>query len=371
MSLGKILVVEDDPDLREALEDTLSLNGFEVLAVEDGDVALQALDDSIALVFSDIRMDVMDGVTLLKRIRGLKPFMPVVLMTAYGTIDQAVAAMKIGAVDYITKPFDAQTLVDKAKQFLYVSTASTDDFVVVNEKMQSLKRMAAKVAKSDASVMIHGESGTGKEVLARYIHAISDRAERAFIALNCAAIPENMLEAMLFGYEKGAFTGAVKTTPGKFELAHGGTIFLDEIGEMDIGLQAKLLRVIQEKEVERIGSNKPFKVDVRVLSASNINMKQAIEAGRFREDLYYRLNVFPLSLPPLRDRLDDISHLADYLLKRHTAAKPHTPKLSDGALAKLQQHTWPGNIRELDNVIQRALVLGDGQEITPDTIYLD
>ena len=371
MSDGKILVVEDDQDLREALVDILSLNDFSIEAVDNGETALQVLDDSIQLVFSDIRMDGMDGVALLKRIRAMKPYMPVILMTAYGTIDQAVAAMKMGAVDYVAKPFDAQTLVEKARKYLYVDASSEDDFIAVSEPMKKLKQMAARVAQSKASVMIHGESGTGKEVLARYIHRHSDRAEKPFIAINCAAIPENMLEAILFGYEKGAFTGAVKSTPGKFELAHGGSIFLDEIGEMDVALQAKLLRVLQEKEVERIGSHKTFSLDVRVISASNVDMEKAIAEGKFREDLYYRLNVFPMTLPPLRERPEDIPALAEFLLKRHQIDSVHRAQLTPQAIKKLQAHSWRGNIRELDNVIQRAVVLSAGGDIDEDLILLD
>ena len=373
MSLAKILVVEDDSALREAIVDTLQLGDFEVISVDNGLSALAVLgeDDDISLVFSDIRMDGMDGYALLKRVRAMKPYLPVVLMTAYGTIEQAVASMKDGAVDYLVKPFEASVLLEKAQRYLNTDASSGDDFVAVDAMTQKLKRMAQKVAVSDASVLITGESGTGKEVLARYIHQQSLRAQGPFIAINCAAIPESMLEATLFGYEKGAFTGAVKSMPGKFEQAQKGTLFLDEIGEMSADLQAKLLRVLQEKEVERLGGDRMISLDVRVLSATNIDFEQAIAGHKFREDLYYRLNVFPLHLPPLRDRPDDIVPIATRLIGRHCGSKKVMPQLSDAATGLLVGYGWPGNIRELDNVIQRAMVLSHGEWITADDILLD
>lgn len=372
MSLGRILVVEDDSALREAIVDTLQLGDFEVLSVDNGLSALAVLgDEEISLVFSDIRMDGMDGYALLQRLRALKPHLPVVLMTAYGTIEQAVSAMKDGAVDYIVKPFEASLLLEKAQRYLNVDASSEDDFVAVDAQTQKIKRLAQKVAASDASVMITGESGTGKEVLARYLHQQSGRAQGPFIAINCAAIPETMLEATLFGYEKGSFTGAVKSMPGKFEQAQKGTLFLDEIGEMNIELQSKLLRVLQEREVERLGSDKPIALDVRVLSATNINFEQAIKAHKFREDLYYRLNVFPLHLAPLRERPLDIIPIAERLIARHYAGIQLVPSLTDEAKARLMGYAWQGNIRELDNVVQRAMVLQAGDWITADDILLD
>ncbi|HHS99670.1 MAG TPA: sigma-54-dependent Fis family transcriptional regulator [Thiomicrospira sp.] len=371
MSIAKILVVEDDCELREALVATLTLNGFEVLSVSSAEDALAVLDDEIGMVFSDIRMDGLDGYTLMTRIRAAKPYLPIVLMTAYGTIEQAVDAMKAGAVDYIVKPFEASVLVDKARIYFNRDASSEDDFIVADPATQQLKSMAKKVAESEASVLISGESGTGKEVLARYIHMQSSRSKQPFVAINCAAIPESMLEAMLFGYEKGAFTGAAKAMPGKFEQAQGGTIFLDEIGEMKIDLQAKILRVLQEKEVERIGSTKNIALDVRVLSASNIDMKKAIAAGDFRDDLFYRLNVFPMHLPPLRERPRDIAAIAERLIQRHCADARVQPMISAPALKRLIQYVWPGNIRELDNVIQRALVMMSGDTIHEQNIMLD
>ncbi|BBN59895.1 sigma-54-dependent transcriptional regulator [Hydrogenovibrio marinus] len=372
MTIAKILIVEDDSKLQEALVDTLELNKFEVVAVSSAQDALVALDDEIAMVFSDIRMDgSMDGYELMKRIRAIKPYLPIVLMTAYGTVEQAVEAMKAGAVDYILKPFEADILVEKAKAYFYRDASSTEDFVTADPAMIQLKAMAQKVADSEASVMISGESGTGKEVLARFIHNNSKRKDQPFIAINCAAIPENMLEATLFGYEKGSFTGALKSMPGKFEQAQGGTIFLDEIGEMKADLQAKLLRVLQEREVERIGGLKSVDLDVRVLSATNVDMKKAIMNGDFREDLFYRLNVFPIKLPSLKERPKDIAAIAERLLQRHCGNSRVEPMMSAPAMKALLQYPWPGNIRELDNVIQRALVVMSGNTIHENDILLD
>jgi two-component system response regulator FlrC len=373
VSLARILVVEDDTDLREAIVDTLALGDFEVISVDNGLSALAVLgeDEQISLVFSDIRMDGMDGYTLLKRLRALKPHLPVVLMTAYGTIEQAVSAMKDGAVDYIVKPFEANILLEKAQRYLNADASSGDDFVAADPMTQKLKQIAKKLAQSDASVLITGESGSGKEVLARYIHQQSPRAQGPFIAINCAAIPESMLEATLFGYEKGAFTGAVKSMPGKFEQAQKGTLFLDEVGEMNFDVQSKLLRVLQEREVERLGGEKTIALDVRVLSATNIQFEQAIKDHKFREDLFYRLNVFPMHLPPLRERSQDIVPIALRLIARHCGGKKVLPSLATEAQARLVAYNWPGNIRELDNVVQRALVLSSGDTITADDILID
>jgi len=372
VSLAKILVVEDDASLREAIVDTLELGKFDVVAADNGLSALAVLseDEDISLVFSDIRMDGMDGYTLLKRLRALKPHLPVVLMTAYGTIEQAVSAMKDGAVDYIVKPFEANLLLEKAQRYLNADASSDDDFVAIDPMTQKIKRMAQKVSASDASVLITGESGTGKEVLARFIHQQSPRAKGPFIAINCAAIPEAMLEATLFGYEKGASSGAVKSMPGKFEQAQQGTLFLDEIGEMSADLQSKLLRVLQEREVERLGGDKLIALDVRVLSATNIDFEQAIKSHKFREDLYYRLNVFPVHLPPLRDRIQDVIPIAERLIARHCDGRRAVPVLENSAQKMLEAYHWPGNIRELGNVIQRALVLSD-QDISAEHILID
>ncbi|ARG97937.1 sigma-54-dependent transcriptional regulator [Legionella micdadei] len=358
--MSDVLIVEDDPVLREALAETMNLAGHSYLAAKDGKEALAMLErHSPAIVLSDIRMDKMDGQQLLAEIQRRNPGVPVILMTAHGSVEDAVAAMRHGAVDYLQKPFSAHALTEKINR--YIKPALTDDDsqpVAQDPKSQALLSMALKVAQSDVGVMISGESGTGKEVLAHFIHDHSPRKNHPFIAINCAAIPEQMLEATLFGYEKGAFTGAYKSTPGKFEQAQGGTLLLDEVSEMSLALQAKLLRVLQEKEVERIGANKLINLDVRVLATSNRKLLEEVKAGRFREDLYYRLNVFPLHWLPLRERVCDIIPLANYLIRRHCQNHyPLIPALSEEAKLALLEYSWPGNARELDNVVQRALVL--------------
>jgi two-component system response regulator FlrC len=292
-------------------------------------------------------------------------------MSAYGTIERAVEAMKDGAVNYIVKPFEAEVLTEMAGRYLNHDASSDRDFVAKDPITCELKALAKRVAESEATVMISGESGTGKEVLARYIHKSSTRSEKPFVAINCAAIPENMLEAMLFGYEKGAFTGAYKASPGKFEQANEGTLLLDEISEMDLGLQSKLLRVLQEREVERLGGHKMIQLNVRVLCTTNRKMVDEVKQGNFREDLYYRLNVFPLLLPALRDRRQDILPIAGYMLERHCSGRRTVPSITAAAKDKLQSHRWPGNIRELDNVIQRALILMTSDVVNAQDVSLE
>ncbi len=372
MNRSSVLIVEDEPTLREALSDTLDLAGIPVAVASDGREALDVLSrEEIAMVVSDVQMKPMDGHALLEQIRSHRPDIPVLLMTAYGSIQKAVAAMQNGAVDYLVKPFDAEVLVEMVSRYMKRELA-TDEMVAEDEKSRHVAALAMRVAATDATVMISGESGAGKEVIARYIHVHSPRAEKAFVAINCAAIPDNMLEATLFGYEKGAFTGAYQACPGKFEQAQGGTILLDEISEMDLGLQAKLLRVLQEREVERLGGRKVIELDVRVLATSNRDMREEVRAGRFREDLFYRLNVFPLHLPPLRERPADILPLARRLLARGAArcGRP-APDLSAAAQERLLGHSWPGNVRELDNVLQRALILQAGDEIGAEDIQFE
>ncbi len=367
-----ILVVEDDESLSEALDDTLQLAGYQVRTAENGLQALRELEnETVDLIISDINMPKMDGHSLLKKVHAQFPDIPMILMTAYGTIQQAVDAMRDGAVDYMVKPFEAEVLVNMVGQ--YIGTAGMDeDMIVVDEASQELARIALKVADSDATIMITGESGVGKEVLAQFVHRHSSRCDKPFIAINCAAIPENMLEATLFGYEKGAFTGAYKACPGKFEQAQGGTLLLDEISEMDLGLQAKLLRVLQEREVERLGSTELIKLDVRVLATSNRDMQTVVAGNKFREDLFYRLNVFPLNLLPLRDRRADIVPLAQRLLEKHARRSSQIiPELLDEFCASLEQYSWPGNIRELDNVIQRALILHVDGVITIKDLHFE
>lgn len=367
-----ILVVDDDPDLREALCDTLELARFGVLEACSGEEALTLLarQPEVALVVSDVNMGGMDGHQLLREIKRLYPQIPVVLNTAYGTINRSVEAMRDGAVDYLVKPFVPSVLVETVNR--YVSSVPVSADIIANDPAsQQLLQLARRVAESDSTVLIMGESGTGKEVLARYIHTHSPRAEQAFVAINCAAIPENMLEAMLFGHEKGAYTGAVSSAPGKFEQANGGTILLDEISEMDLGLQAKLLRVLQEREVERLGGRKTIPLDVRVIATSNRDMRRQVAEGKFREDLYFRLSVLPLQWAPLRDRPADILPLATTLLQRH-ARKQHRKgvTLTDSATRALLSYSWPGNVRELDNVMQRALILQPGSRILSEDLGL-
>ena len=372
MKGSTILVVEDDQALAEALQDTLDTAGYNVIMAEHGRMALTELEsNSINLIVSDINMPKMSGDVLLKRVKILYPDIPVVLMTAYGTIEQAVDAMRDGAVDYMVKPFEAEVLISMVSRYVGDSAADTD-MITVDRASSELAAIAKRVADSDATIMITGESGTGKEVLARFIHKNSSRSEQPFIAINCAAIPENMLEATLFGYEKGAYTGAYKASPGKFELAQGGTILLDEISEMDVGLQAKLLRVLQEKEVERLGGSKVIDLDVRVLATSNRDMHEVVADGKFREDLYYRLNVFPLHLLPLCDRPDDIIPLTKKLLEKHAlSARRAIPILAEEATQKLVEYMWPGNVRELDNVVQRSLILQSGDFISESDIHFE
>ncbi len=368
-----IMVVEDDNDLSEALCDTLKLAGYDVTSAQDGEDALMLLQKKVVdLIVSDVHMKRMDGHTLLNEIQKEYPQLPVMLMTAYGTIQKAVEAMQMGAIDYLVKPFEAEVLVNMVSQYLDTTKHADDDMIVESTCMKQLALTAQKIAKGNVPILITGESGTGKEVLARFIHSQSDRSDAPFVAINCAAIPENMLEATLFGYEKGAFTGAYKACPGKFEQAQGGTFLLDEISEMDLALQAKLLRVLQEHEVERLGGTKTISLDVRILSTSNRNMQEEVNLGRFREDLFYRLNVFPLKIPNLVNRVEDILPICNKLIKKHSMVLGNVnPILSEEAKKKIFDHKWPGNIRELENVIQRALLMCSGNKITVDDILIE
>lgn len=371
---AKILLVEDDHSLREALGITLQLGGYEYRAVDCADAALVALSEELfGLVISDVNMPGMDGHELLGLIRQRYPHIPVLLMTAFGAVARAVDAMRQGAVDYLVKPFEPGTLLELLARHVNgsVDTAESEGPVACELSSQQLLSLAARVAQSDSTVLISGESGTGKEVLARYIHQQSSRMDKPFIAINCAAIPDNMLEATLFGHEKGAFTGAIASQPGKFEQADGGTLLLDEISEMPLGLQAKLLRVLQEREVERVGGRRPIVLDIRVLATTNRDLTGEVAAGRFREDLFYRLSVFPLAWPPLRQRPADILPLAERLLASHARKMRQVPaRLSAEAQRCLVQYGWPGNVRELDNAIQRALILQQGGLIQPGDLCL-
>ncbi|PKO59133.1 MAG: sigma-54-dependent Fis family transcriptional regulator [Betaproteobacteria bacterium HGW-Betaproteobacteria-19] len=365
-----ILVVEDDAALRDAVCFTLEMAGHGVTGVDGGPSALAELErQSFNLVVSDLRMQPMDGLQLLGEIRARLPQLPVLLMTAYGDVDKAVAAMRGGACDFLMKPFETDVLLENVRRYAAVQPGA-DDTIAEDPHTRNLLALAARVAETDATVLLTGESGTGKEVFARYIHHHSPRRKGAFIAINCAAIPENLLEATLFGYEKGAFTGAQSAQPGKFEQAQDGTILLDEISEMPLGLQAKMLRVLQEREVERVGGKKPIALDIRVLATSNRDMLKEIAAGRFREDLYYRLNVFPLGIPALRERPGDIVPLAHHFLGRHAQRAGRQVRFSPEAEALLQRYGWPGNVRELENTAHRALILSGGDTVSAETIRL-
>ncbi len=369
-----VLIVEDDDDLREALKETLTMAGYIPETAISGEDALNVLQEkSIDMVISDVQMAKMDGVRLLKRIKAAQTNLPVILMTAFGTIKQAVDVMQTGAVDYLVKPFQPEVLISKVSQFLPTVLTETDTgFVAEDSKTKEVMEIAKRVANSDATLLITGESGTGKEVLAQYIHQQSNRSNEAFVAINCAAIPENMLEAILFGYQKGAYTGAYKACPGKFEQAQNGTLLLDEISEMSLPLQAKLLRVLQEKEVERLGDQNPIALNVRVIATSNRNMRKEVTASRFREDLYYRLNVFPINMPALRERKGDIVPVAKYLLARAASENNVScPEISTEVCSTLQTYSWPGNVRELDNVMQRALILQVSGVISENEIQFE
>jgi two-component system, response regulator FlrC len=358
-----VLVVEDDAALREALLDTLRAAGLAALSAADAAAALQLLSsEDIGLVISDVHMPGANGYELLSSIKRMRPYLPVVLMTAYGTVSQAVAAMRDGATDYIVKPFDAQALIDMARRQL-AARVTPNELIAVDPESKRLVGLARKIAENDATVLITGESGTGKEVYARFIRDNSPRADKPFVAINCAAIPENMLEASLFGHEKGAFTGALAAHAGKFEQAQGGTLLLDEISEMDLGLQAKILRVLQEREVERLGSTRTIALDVRVIATSNRDLPEEVRAARFRADLFYRLNVMSLRLPALRERRGDILPLARRAMQACARPGQAALSLSLDAERKLLSHDWPGNARELNNIVQRAAWLAAGGSI--------
>ena len=371
----RVLLVEDDRNLREALSDTLALAGYDHIEAPDAESALRLLRrEAVSLIVSDVNMPGMDGHMLLRQVRESHPQIPVLLMTAYGTVQQAVTAMRDGAVDYLVKPFEPRALLDLVAQHSLgrLPASVGEGPVAVEPASQQLLQLAARVAASDSTVLISGESGTGKEVLARYIHQHSARAGRPFVAINCAAIPENMLEATLFGHEKGAFTGAVAAQAGKFEQADGGTILLDEISEMPLGLQAKLLRVLQEREVERVGGRKLIQLDIRVVATTNRDLLAEVAGGRFREDLYYRLGVFPLQWQALRMRPGDILPIAERLLDKHSRKMNQPkPQLAADARQALLSHAWPGNVRELDNAVQRALILQQGGVIRARDLCLN
>ena len=383
-STRKILVVDDDQSIRMTLFEALNCKGYDVSVAENGRMAFDILQKSSAdLVIADIRMPEMDGLELLNRIHEKTPDLPVVIMTAYATVDTAVLAMKQGAADYILKPFPVEIIEDVVERiftsvsFPGVAAAAQTSvkrqaggkmrpIIGTDEKLLRIMQKAKTVASSKATVLLLGESGTGKEVFARFIHNESDRRDGAFVALNCAALPEGLLESELFGHEKGAFTGAITTKKGKFELADGGTLLLDEIGEIPLHLQAKLLRVLQEEEVDRLGGKAPMRIDVHVLATTNLELDAAVKNGSFREDLYYRLNVIPLRLPPLRERKGDIPLLAEHFVEKYSLQYGReVKKLSRASRKGFMEYGWPGNVREMENVIERAVLLCAGDTFEP------
>ena len=377
-----ILIADDDESMRRVIEYNLSNKGYRVLLASNGVEALNIFkSEDVDIVVTDIRMENIDGLELLKEIKKLKSNALVIMITAHGSVETAVKAMKLGAHDYITKPFDRdelQIVVEKALNLQSLMSENirlrqelTDRFSLNNvigasSKMKRIYDLVARVAKSDSTILLQGESGTGKELIARAIHFNSSRVEKPFVTVNCSAIPENLLESELFGYEKGAFTGAIKDKSGKFETADEGTIFLDEIGDLRKDLQMKLLRVLQEKSIDKVGATESINVDVRVIAATNIQLEIAIKEGKFREDLYYRISVIPILLPPLRERKDDIPLLAQHFINKHGSGGC---KIQSKVFDIFNRYDWPGNVRELENIVERALVLRkEDNVISPEDI---
>jgi len=380
-----ILVVEDEKLQRELLSDLLRKEGYLVYAAEKGDEALGIVEKSpVDVCIVDLRLPDIDGVTLIKEIKKRDPEIDIIMVTAYGSIETAIEALKSGAGDYLTKPVNFDDLLirlEKIKEKRNLISENrilketlkeklkAEDFIFTSEKMREVASLIVRVAKTDSTCVIEGESGVGKEIVVNLIHNLSERADCPLVKVNCAAIPETLLESELFGYEKGAFTGAYQRKPGKFELADGGTIFLDEIGEVPLSIQAKLLRVIQEKEFERLGGLTPIKVDVRILAATNRKLEELVRKGLFREDLYYRLNVVRIYVPPLRERKEDIPLLIDHFIKKHSLRhKKQVKGISKEARDVLIKYDYPGNVRELENIIERAIVLTRKEFITKEDL---
>ncbi len=377
----KIAIVEDDINMRKSLEIAMSdYKEFEIKTFKNAKDALSSLDDTFDLIITDINMPGMDGIEFVKTLNGK---FEVIMMTGNATLQRAIESIHLGVKDFLLKPFDVDTLVtaikredkvQKAKKTLprAKKTNKSSGFLGSSKALESVLNIADKASKTDASILLLGQSGVGKEVFANYIHQNSPRAKKPFIAINMAAIPENLIESELFGFEKGAFTDASEAKAGQFELANGGTLFLDEIGEMPYGVQAKLLRALQEKEVRRLGSSKSIKIDIRVVSATNANLTDKIKDGEFREDLYYRLNTIPLNIPPLKDRKDEILEIAQKILEQNCEKYGFEIKsFSNESTEQLLSYNWPGNIRELISVVERAVILSDGDVIQPDALFLE
>ncbi|BAI80310.1 two-component, sigma54 specific, transcriptional regulator [Deferribacter desulfuricans SSM1] len=376
--IKRVLVVDDDDNMRNGLKLTISRMGIDVdVAIDANDGFEKAMKTNYDLIISDIKMPKIDGITFFKMLKNAGVKTPLCFITAYATVETAVEALKLGAFDYIIKPFPPEVIEELIERVFSINNLKQEDhnedrkYVYKSRYMAEIFNLALDVASSDATVLITGESGTGKEVLAKFIHENSRRKAKPFVAVNCAAIPENLVESEFFGYEKGAFTGAEKRKPGKFEIADGGTILLDEIGEIPINLQAKLLRVLQEKEIERLGGLKPIPVDVRIIATTNRDLLEEVKKGNFREDLYYRLNVINLHIPPLRRRKDDILHLAEFFVEKYSKLNRKKAKnLSEDAKSTLVNYDWPGNVRELEHTIERAVILSKGDKITSKDLFL-
>lgn len=381
--MARILIVDDEEKIRHILSIMLKIKGHLALEAADGRQALKVLDkEPVDVVITDLRMPEMDGFELLEEIKKSETPIPVIVITAFATIESAVEAMKKGAVDYITKPFEENQILLAVEKALGLSriikenidlrrklekVSKSGEIVCVSSQMQQVMDLALKVAqKSDTTVLITGESGTGKEVVARFIHDNSPRRGARFVALNCAAITDTLVESTLFGHEKGAFTGADQSKQGVFEYASGGTLFLDEIGDLPLEAQAKLLRALQEKTIQRVGGNEPIKVDVRVICATNQDLEKLVEKGEFRQDLFFRINVFPLHIPPLRERKEAIIPLAEFFVSRFLDSYEFDQLITDGAKRILKQYNWPGNIRELANTMERAAILAGLPPITSE-----
>jgi len=380
-------VVDDEENIRALIRQILEREGFQVETASDGPSALKkATGEEFDLILLDVRIPQLDGMSVLREIRAADPDAVVMIVTGYGSIEQALEAVRLGAYDYVPKPFKRDELLLRIRRALDYhalqeenrklheelrQTFKFEGIIGTSPKMQEALRIAAAVAPTDATVLIYGETGTGKEILARSIHYQSHRAQGPFVAINCGAIPETLLETELFGHEKGAFTGAHTSRIGKFEAADGGTVFLDEVGDMSQAMQVKLLRVLQEKTIERVGSSRPIKVNVRVIAATNRDLRAAIREGSFREDLFYRLSVVPIHLPPLRERPEDIPILAQHFLERFNERyRKRIRGFTPQAIRKLRRHLWPGNVRELEYAIERAVILAQGEEITAQDLWL-
>ncbi len=373
MARKTILVVDDEKSQREILEMILSEAGYDVTTAASGEAAMKFIADRrFDLVLTDLKMTGMDGIELLQQLLGHDSSIIVILLTAHGSIDSAKEALRRGAFDYLQKPYDRDTLLNTIHNALHKLDELDAEIISASAEMEAVKKMILKVARSSSTVLIRGESGTGKELIARAIHNQSPRANEMFQAVNCAAINENLLESELFGHEKGSFTGAHAEKQGLFEVADRGTLFLDEIAELDVAMQAKLLRALQEREIRRVGGTKAIKIDVRVVAATNRDLRTMVSDGRFRDDLYYRLNVLSVDVPPLRDRRDDIPILITYFLKKHTR---NTSRLVSGLTPEtkrvMQDYSWPGNVRQLESAIERAILLCEGDQITVEDLPLE